>query len=43
MNIENNFNELFLLGVQDADMNNTDNLITYCKKCHMYKIHNFGK
>lgn len=42
LNPTDNFDELFNLGINDKDFNNIDNLITYCKKCHMYKIHNFG-
>ena len=31
-----------LIDYKVLDFNNIDNLITYCKKCHMYKVHNFG-
>ena len=42
LTVKDNFDELFELGIEDEDFNNIDNLITYCKKCHMYKVHNFG-
>ena len=42
LNPTDNFDELFDIGIKDKNLNNTDNLITYCKNCHMYKIHNFG-
>lgn len=41
LTVKDNFDELFKLGTKDEDLNNIDNLITYCKKCHMYKVHNF--
>ena len=42
LNPTDNFDELFDIGIKDKNLNNTDNLITYCKNCHMYKIHKFG-
>ena len=42
LTVRDNFDELFELSKLDEDFNNIDNLITYCKNCHMYKVHNFG-
>ena len=42
LNPTDNFDELFNLAIKNKELNNIDNLITYCKNCHMYKIHNFG-
>lgn len=42
LNIGDNFDELFELSKSDEDFNNIANLVTYCRKCHMYKVHNFG-
>ena len=41
-NVIDDFDELYDICINDKDLNNTDNLITYCKECHMNKIHNFG-
>lgn len=41
LSIQNNFDELFELAKNDINFNNKNNLITYCKHCHMFKVHNF--
>ena len=37
-----NVNELFEIGIKDKELNDIDNLITYCKDCHLHKIHKYG-
>ena len=38
-----NVNELFEIAKTDKHFLDTDNLITYCKDCHLYKIHKFQR
>lgn len=35
-------NKLFEICIKDAELNDLDNLITYCKDCHFYKVHKYG-
>ena len=35
--------ELFEIMKQDKRINDNSNLITYCKECHLYKIHGYKK
>lgn len=35
--------ELFEIMKQDKKINDNSNLITYCKECHLYKIHGYKK
>ena len=34
--------ELFEIMKQDKRINDNSNLITYCKECHLYKIHGYA-
>lgn len=40
---KDNVNELYEIIIHDERFTNEDNLITYCKPCHFYKIHKFNK
>lgn len=35
--------KLYDIMIHDDRINDTDNLITYCKDCHLYKIHGYNK
>lgn len=35
--------ELYNIMVKDERMNNLDNLVTYCRECHLFKIHGYKK
>lgn len=35
--------ELFKIMTNDPRMNDMDNLITYCKECHLFKVHGYKK
>ncbi|MGN0966184.1 MAG: HNH endonuclease [Candidatus Coprovivens sp.] len=37
-----NINELYNIAVKDKEFLNLDNLITYCKDCHLGKIHGYN-
>ena len=43
LNLKDNENELYDIITKDERFNNLDNLITYCKECHLYKVHNYKK
>ena len=43
LDIKDNENELYNIMVKDPRMNDTDNLITYCKECHLFKVHGYKK
>ena len=34
-------NELYKIALKDSRFNNLDNLITYCKECHLFKVHGY--
>lgn len=36
-----NQNELYDIAMQDKEFNNLDNLVTYCKECHLFKVHGY--
>lgn len=36
-----NQNELYDIAMQDKEFNDLDNLVTYCKECHLFKIHGY--
>lgn len=38
-----NVNELYNIVIKDKRFLDEDNLITYCKNCHLFKIHGYGK
>ena len=38
-----NADELYKIATHDERMNSIDNLITYCKECHLFKIHGYKK
>lgn len=38
-----NVNELYNIAVNDSRFTNLDNLITYCKDCHLYNIHKYHR
>lgn len=35
-------NELYSIATNDKEFNDLDNLITYCRDCHFYKVHQYG-
>ena len=35
----NDQDQLYKIALQDKEFTNLNNLITYCKDCHFYKIH----
>lgn len=39
----NNVNELYNIAKQDQRFLDTNNLITYCMECHLYKIHKYKR
>ena len=43
LTIENNEDELFEIMSKDVRFNDMSNLITYCKDCHLFKIHKYKK
>ena len=43
LNCINNINELYQISIKDEKLNDINNLITYCKDCHLYKIHKYNK
>lgn len=43
LNPIDNINELYNICISDPRMLDENNLITYCKNCHFYKIHKFNK
>ena len=34
-------NELYDIALKDSEFNDLDNLITYCKECHLFKVHRY--
>ena len=42
-NIENNKEELYKIAVTDSRFLDLNNLVTYCKECHLFKIHGYNK
>lgn len=36
-------NQLYEIALQDKEFTDLNNLITYCKDCHFYKIHNYQR
>lgn len=43
LNIIKNEHELYDIMRNDQRLNNYDNMITYCKDCHLFKIHGYKK
>lgn len=43
LSVIDNKDELYKIITHDKRFLDTDNLITYCKDCHFYKIHKFNK
>lgn len=43
LNVQKDKEELYNIMVNDARMNDDNNLITYCKECHLFKIHGYKK
>ena len=43
LNVENDKEELYSIMRNDPRMNDLDNLITYCKECHLFKVHGYKK
>ena len=41
LNINDNREELLEIMKNDAQLNDLDNLITYCRSCHLYKVHGY--
>lgn len=43
LNLLDNEDELFEIMINDFRFNDLDNLITYCKECHLFKVHGYKK
>lgn len=43
LNLKDNENELYDIFMNDNRFNDLNNLITYCKECHLYKVHKYKK
>lgn len=43
LTLKNNSEELYQIAIKDENLCDLNNLITYCKECHFYKIHNYSK
>lgn len=43
LEVQKNSEELYEIMTHDDRMNDLSNLITYCKDCHLYKIHGYKK
>lgn len=41
LNVQNNVEELYKIMTTDSRMNDLDNLVTYCRDCHLFKIHGY--
>lgn len=42
LNPVENINDLYNIAIKDYEFCNLDNLITYCKDCHLYKVHGYN-
>ena len=40
---KNNEDELYKIITNDKRFNDLDNLVTYCKECHLFKVHKYKK
>lgn len=43
LDVEKDKEELYYIMVNDERIKNLDNLVTYCKDCHLHKIHGYKK
>lgn len=43
LNVKDNEEELYNIMINDSRINDIDNLITYCRDCHLYKIHEYER
>ena len=43
LNVVDKVDELYNIIIADARFLDKNNLITYCKNCHLFKIHNYNK
>lgn len=43
LNPIDNINELYDIATHDSEFNDLNNLVTLCKECHFYKVHNYQK
>lgn len=43
LDVQKNKEELYDIMVNDIRMNDLDNLITYCRDCHLFKIHGYKR
>ena len=43
LDVDKNKEELYDIMVHDGRMNDLDNLITYCRECHLFKIHGYKR
>ena len=41
VNLNLNQNKLYDIAMQDKEFNDLDNLVTYCKECHLFKVHGY--
>lgn len=43
LDLINDQDQLYKIALQDKEFTNLNNLITYCKDCHFYKIHGYQR
>ena len=43
LDVQKDQEELYDIMTKDSRMNDMDNLITYCKECHLFKVHKYKK
>lgn len=43
LDVQKDSDVLYEIMVNDSRMNNISNLITYCKECHLFKVHGYKK
>lgn len=43
LTVEENKMELYKIMINDERFNDFDNLITYCRECHLFKVHGYKK
>ena len=43
LNPQDNINELYEIATHDSEFLDENNLITYCRDCHLYKVHGYNK
>lgn len=43
LDVEKDKEELYNIMINDPRMNDLENLVTYCKECHLFKVHGYKK